>query len=188
MHPTFKNGTYVFVSKSIYGILLPNNVYEVPWVGTLLYYIIPNEKIDKTLKKPKKNRRVGEYVSIKRNDIIAFNNPAYPRSSMIKRCVAIPGDSIGEYIKGCTSPLITPFQVVPAKGYQLSAKNLTERELLNLQLNKSFRYSSCDSLFIALEDFYFVLGDNRMYSHDSRIWGLIPKSCIKGKCLFSFGF
>lgn len=115
-----------------------------------------------------------------KNDIIAFDNPAF-RTLNIKRCTALPGDSIPQY----KSLLISPFRVVPAKGDTISARELLPRALANLLENDYFQFNKEDSTFVALENFYFVLGDNRDCSDDSRLFGLVPESLILGKYLFS---
>lgn len=185
MYPTIKDNTYVCIMKSAYGIRLPKNVYEIPWLGTLLYYILPTSFIEESFKKEKKQSYLNGYSGIKRGDIIAFNTPTYKRSLSIKRCVAIPGDSIIEYTRNCKSPLITPFKTIPHKGDKVSAKKIGKRAIMNLLTNKSFHFIESDSTFLALEDFYFVIGDNIDHSDDSRLWGLVPQSAIIGKYLFS---
>jgi len=40
--------------------------------------------------------------------------------------------------------------------------------------------------YVFKKDYYFMIGDNRDNSHDSRAFGLIPKDCIEGKVIFSF--
>lgn len=186
MSPTLKDGEYVCVFKSSYGIRLPDNIYEIPWIGIFLNYVLPDEIVNNTLLRPRKSRIIGNYNKIERGDVIAVNNPLYVNTFAIKRCIAVPGDSLGPYTKKCTSPLITPFAVVPKKGDSLTVKNMNEREVLNMHRNSSFYFSVSDSTFIALEDFYYVEGDNYNNSHDSRIWGLIPQSCIIGEYLFKF--
>lgn len=185
MYPTIKDNTYVCIMKSAYGIRLPRNVYEIPWFGTLLYYIVPNAFIEKSFKQNKRQSYLNGYSRVTRGDIIAFSTPTYKRSLSIKRCVAIPGDSIIEHTKNCLSPLITPFKRVPRKGEKVSAKELGERAFMNLQTNNSFHFIESDSTFLVLEDCYFVLGDNIEHSDDSRLWGLVPQSSIVGKYLFS---
>lgn len=96
--------------KSAYGIRLPKNIYEIPWLGTLLYYIVPTPVIEDCFKQYKKQSYLSEHLIVKKGDIIAFKTPSYKHSLSIKRCVAIPGDSIIEYTKNCQSPLITPFK------------------------------------------------------------------------------
>ena len=65
MYPTIKDNTYVCIMKSAYGIRLPKNVYEIPWLGTLLYYILPTSFIEESFKKEKR----------KRNALIIFAKP-----------------------------------------------------------------------------------------------------------------
>lgn len=184
MMPNLQDKSFVVVLKCSYSIRLPRNIYEIPWLGNLLYYVIPNSLIDYTLHKNNKFHILMDISKVKRNDILIFNIPTYPRDFAAKRCIAIPGDNIEQYIKDCKSPLITPFHVIPHKGDTINKKYLSESEKKLLSKNIYFSYS--DEYFISQDDCYFVLGDNFSVSEDSRTWGVIPKSLIVGKVLFSF--
>jgi len=58
----------------------------------------------------------------------SFWNNLLQSNFIIKRCVALPGDSIVDYLKETHSPWITPFPIVPYKGMRVSEKMLNEIE------------------------------------------------------------
>lgn len=66
MYPTLKNGHYVFISKMAYGIRLPRNFFEIPWLGTAAYYCFSDNFIDKQLVKKKDYVKLGNYSSVKK--------------------------------------------------------------------------------------------------------------------------
>jgi signal peptidase I len=105
-----------------------------------------------------------EYSSPKRGDIIVFVYPRDPKKDFIKRVMALPGESvqiIGRtiYING--KPIRDPWGV------------WSENDLLRGNFGP----------VTVPQGHYFVLGDNRDNSMDSRYWGFVPKSNILGKAL-----
>lgn len=183
MNPTLQNGNYVFIYKCCEGIRLPRNLYEIPWIGTLAYYCTSDEFTNRVLDSTREKvfKRLGDFLPIKKGDIIAFNNPLLQSSFVIKRCIALPGDSIIRYLEETNSPWITPFSIVPYKGMKIPIDVLNEVEKRTMQKNRIFQYVEKDSAYIAKCDCYFVLGDNIRYSEDSRHYGVVPEYLIIGK-------
>jgi signal peptidase I len=103
---------------------------------------------------------------IDRGDIVVFWFPDDPSKSYIKRVIGLPGDTI-EVHEG----------IVRVNGRDI------EEHYLDPRLNLSHRSQS--ALYIK-PNYYFVMGDNRDNSSDSRIWGLVPKKYIYGKALFRY--
>jgi signal peptidase I len=108
-----------------------------------------------------------EYSSPKRGDIIVFVYPRDPKKDFIKRVMALPGESvqiIGRtiYING--KPIRDPWGV------------WSENDLLRGNFGP----------VTVPQGHYFVLGDNRDNSMDSRYWGFVPKSNILGKALIIY--
>lgn len=98
----------------------------------------------------------------KRGDVIIFQAPKTPQDDYIKRIIALPGEKItisngNVYING--SLLQEPY---------MSQKTLVDKKegILNITIGQNE---------------YFVMGDNRANSSDSRDWGLMPKDNIIGK-------
>lgn len=102
----------------------------------------------------------------KRSDVVIFYFPGETKLKYIKRIIALPGETIelknnGFYINGAR--LAEPYIPATYKTNVLVA-NQTQWTLK--------------------EDQYFVVGDNRENSNDSRVWGVLPKSEIIGKAYF----
>ena len=101
-----------------------------------------------------------------RGDVVIFRFPNDPSKYFIKRIVGLPGEVV-ELKNGCTTV------VDPATG---------DRETLNEEYLKKDKTD--DQLTITLSsDEYFVMGDNRGASSDSRMWGPVPRNNIVGRAL-----
>jgi signal peptidase I len=105
---------------------------------------------------------------IERGDIVVFWYPEDPSKSYIKRVIGLPGETI-EIREG----------TVLINGAPL------EENYLDPKSNLSAANRSMGTTLIKL-NYYFVMGDNRDNSSDSRIWGLVPKKYIYGKALFRY--
>jgi signal peptidase I len=98
-----------------------------------------------------------------RGDVIVFNYPKDTTQRFIKRVIGLPGETV--QIKSGKVDVIDNGKMI-----ELSEKYLPN----NLQT-----YPDTTSTLKANE--YFVMGDNREYSYDSRAWGVVPRSYIIGK-------
>ncbi len=111
-----------------------------------------------------------------RGDVVVFHAPARANCpsgtgcDYIKRVIGLPGETVevkdtdGIYIN--SKKLIEPY--IPA-DYVTLAGQYTRGQIITLSQNE-----------------YFVVGDNRMHSSDSRAWGPITKSEIVGKAFFRY--
>jgi signal peptidase I len=97
-----------------------------------------------------------------RGDVIVFQFPRDPQEDLVKRIIAVPGDVIS---------VIN--QAVIVNGVTLHETYINEDDPYNPY--PSFR----DSIIEPNE--YFVMGDNRGDSDDSRDWGLVPRQNIIGR-------
>ncbi|HLI69056.1 MAG TPA: signal peptidase I [Ktedonobacteraceae bacterium] len=105
----------------------------------------------------------------KRGDIIVFKAPPDPTEDYIKRVIGLPGDTIT--IKGTTVivdgvTLHETYVAAQNQGVPPGARTIT-------------------NLRVPPND-YFVLGDNRAISSDSRIWGFVPRANIIGRAAFVY--
>jgi signal peptidase I len=107
---------------------------------------------------------------IARGDTVVFWYPLDPAKSYIKRVVGVPGDRIR----------IDAGQVY-VNGRALLEDYVVDRDRLSWPSPPdSFRDRTVPS------GKYFVLGDNRMFSSDSRSWGFVPRENIYGKAVFAY--
>jgi len=119
---------------------------------------------------------------VKRLDILVFKFPEDPTRDFIKRVIGLPGDTVE--LKG--------------KTVYINGKPLEEpyvRFLFPDDLPAGVGLAGTDPRrkfgpVTVPPDMFFMMGDNRDNSEDSRFWGFMPRSYIKGKALFvyfSFG-
>jgi signal peptidase I len=104
----------------------------------------------------------------KRGEVVVFRYPKNPQDYFIKRVVALPGETI-EIIDGS----IFIYNEEKPEGFKLEE---------SLYLSENVQTYNSDTHSVALgDDEYFVLGDNRYSSKDSRNFGALNKSFITGK-------
>ena len=123
-----------------------------------------------------------------RGDVVIFRYPKNPETIYIKRVIGLPGETVR--IKD-GKVYITP---ETGSEFELSEKYL-DSEVRTYTLN-SISADNRDEEYIQKvgEKEYFVLGDNREHSSDSREWGFLPRSNIIGRVwltvtpLNKFGF
>ena len=101
------------------------------------------------------------FENLQRADIVLFHYPQDPAKSYFKRIIGLPGEVI-EISEGRVS--INGKSLVEA--YVNPANNLSSRSFGKISLST---------------DSFFVMGDNRDNSNDSRAWGPLPRSFIYGK-------
>lgn len=113
---------------------------------------------------------------IRRGDIMVFKFPEEPDRDFIKRTIGLPGDTIElknqtVFVNG--QPLTEPYAhylFPPA----------TDGQTDGFDLRRKFGPVTVP------EGHYFMMGDNRDDSQDSRFWGFLPQSYVKGRALFIY--
>jgi signal peptidase I len=120
----------------------------------------------------------------RRGDIVIFRSPERPTVDLVKRCVAVPGDSVQIVNK----ELFINGARVPDAGVaqHRDARVFPDRRTLPDQVRLRDQFGPLK----VPEGRYFCLGDNRDHSYDSRFWGTVPSHYLKGRALFiywSFG-
>jgi signal peptidase I len=100
-----------------------------------------------------------------RGDMVVFWYPSDPSKSFIKRVIGLPGDTI-EMEQGTV---------------YVNGEPLQEHYVLD-----EYRDPYSMAAVQVPEDSYFVLGDHRSSSSDSRNWGAVPRRFIYGKAVFVY--
>lgn len=152
MSPNLLSGDLIFVSKASYNIRLPFSSYEML-----------------KLRRPR------------RGEVVAFTLPDHTAETYVKRVVANEGDEVSlregilwvngkkvEYTEGVTQAAHT--------RWERSDTSATPYPVV-WEPERIANYGPVQ----VPQGHFFVLGDNRVKSVDSRSWGPVPYSCLKGK-------
>jgi len=142
---------------------------------------------------PFTHTRLPAIQSPKQGDVIVFRWPMNPSVNFVKRVVGVPGDTLlmhdGELIRNGHS-LQEPYvsHASPNTDPSTDAFNW-QRDYLVASLHASRVYwpsrNNWGPLVVPPGN-YFVLGDNRDNSLDSRYWGFVPDSLVRGRPLFVY--
>lgn len=133
------------------------------------------------------------YRRIQRDDIVVFHYPRDPQQHFVKRVIGLPGDRIRlrhkrVFVNGV--PQIEPFTVYSDHSEDIFRDEFPMGSRLTANIDTSW-YQQMDKLvddgqLIVPADHYFVMGDNRDDSSDSRYWGFVPKENIVGRPLLIY--
>ena len=195
---------WVELSKAFFPILvivlLLRSIIEpfrIPWpsmVPTLLPgdFILVN-KLAYGYRLPVVNHLVGKFKSPQTGDVVVFRYPMEPTTNYIKRVVGVPGDVIeyrekSLYING-KKLKYREAGIYNDTGAGGSANNTRKRkETLGavehdvLTEDRAYTYPCLvNGKFTVKKDEYFVMGDNRDNSGDSRYWCGVPKKNLVGR-------
>ena len=160
MMPTLLAGDFILVNKFAYGIRLPVLDTKIIPVG------LPE-----------------------RGDVLVFRYPKNPSIDYIKRVVGLPGDKVAYYNKQLFingEPAIqTGLGVYDAvgAGVSMAGAQMRSEDLTGIQHNILIdtQRGTVEGEFQVPEGRYFVMGDNRDNSNDSRYWGFVPEENLVGK-------
>jgi signal peptidase I len=164
MMPTLLIGDFILVNKFTYGVRLP---------------VL--------------NTKILENGAPERGDIVVFRFPKDPTVDYIKRVIGLPGDRIGYYRKQIYvngNPMKQTAMGLYAGGSQgagMEGESLFNEELGPVQhdiLMRAGEPSAREGEFIVPAGHYFVMGDNRDNSNDSRFWGAVPEANLVGRAFF----
>jgi signal peptidase I len=155
MKPTLIEGDFILVNKFNYGLRLPV-------IGTMIYPLgLPQ-----------------------RGDVLVFKYPEDPGINYIKRVVGLPGDTVryvdkrlqvnGQWIPQTLAAQLPPEQpMIEVFNEQLGA--------VNHQIWNTLGQGQRAGEWQVPVGHYFVMGDNRDNSRDSRAWGFVPDKLIVGR-------
>ena len=139
----------------------------------IVIFVIQPVKVEGTSMQPRLvdqerifvNRFIYRFEDIHRGDVVVFWYPRDTNKSFIKRVVAVPGDMV-EIRRG----------MLYINGIKVEEP----------YLKPEFRDYESFSRSVVPPDHYFVLGDHRNSSNDSRMWGFVPRNLIYGKAIFRY--
>ena len=178
MIPTLQIGDLILVNKYQYGIRLP---------------VL--------------NRTLLELAHPKRGDVIVFRYPHQPSQDYIKRVVGLPGDRVDYHdrqltINGTLVPMreveayFDPGRVENHLQYIETLGTVEHRAIFNdggsAPIHPAVQHTNRDACVYSAggvactvpPESYFVMGDNRDNSEDSRFWGFVPDRNIVGRAFF----
>jgi len=160
-------------------LLLRDLVFALMIAALVLVFVVQPVKVEGTSMLPRLHDGERIFVNkliyydeyrwapkIERGDIVVFWYPDDPSKSYIKRVVGLPGETV-EVREG----------TVYIDGLPLEEKYLDPQENLSTRSQPPVMIKP---------GYYYVMGDNRDNSSDSRSWGLVPKKYIYGKALLRY--
>lgn len=160
MMPTLLHGDFILVNKFTYGLRLPV-LHNKVWANKL-----PG-----------------------RGDVIVFRYPEKPTLDYIKRVIGLPGDRLEYrdkivYVNGEAMKQVD-LGIYIGKGRDAAMSGYNKRqESLNPvdhEILINDRRLSIDNSWTVPDRHYFVMGDNRDNSNDSRGWGMVPEQNLVGR-------
>ena len=129
------------------------------------------------------------YRRVRRGDIVVFHYPVNPSQHFVKRVIGVPGDRVrlvNKQVLVNGLPLKEPYARFSRPADDVFRDNFPRLDVMSgptpewwLQLRKLVE----DGQLIVPEGHYFVMGDNRDNSSDSRYWGFVPEANIIGRPL-----
>ena len=179
MVPTLLVGDLILVNKFHYGIRLP---------------VI--------------NKKIVDNKAVQRGDVMVFRYPPDPRVDYIKRVVGIPGDEVAYLnqklsINGQEVPVKAMAEFYDEDSLRVSPRfseklGTVEHSILvdprrgaffgsddkRFPFRENCRYSAEGVVCKVPQGHYFMMGDNRDNSQDSRFWGFVPDENIVGRAFF----
>lgn len=157
MIPTLYIGDFILVNKFAYGVKMP--VFNV---------------------------KLFEVDEPERGDVVVFKYPKDPSTDYIKRVIGLPGDRIAYsnkvlYVNGKkighvpVGAYTGPGELNPAQEYTENLEGV-EHNIIQIPSRPGL-----DTEYVVPQGHYFMMGDNRDNSNDSRYWGVVPEKYLVGK-------
>ena len=150
MEDTLLIGDHLFVNRFIYG----STAFEI-------------------------GRKTLPFRSVERGDIVVFRSPENPKLDLVKRCVAVGGDTV-RIIDG---QLFINGQAANDSSYAVHKNPDNDLGVYGdprVQLRDNY------GPYVVPAGHYFCMGDNRDNSNDSRYWGPVPESYLKGRAFMVY--
>jgi len=174
MENTLLVGDFLFVNKAIYG-----GEFQIPFTGLRF-------------------ARVPGYAAAHRDQVVVFRSveDSTPNLNIVKRIIGEGGDTlqmIADTVYRNGRPLAEPYALHLAVGSP-PEDPMRLRQIREIQLPRyvgpdpaSYHPTTHDwGPIVIPDDHYFVMGDNRDESYDSRFWGFLPRAHVVGRPLFIY--
>lgn len=166
MENTLLVGDFLLVNKMVYGAEIPGTELHLPG-----------------------------FTEPERGDIVVFEPPASAgqpaRTNYVKRIVGVPGDTLqmvdGTLLRN-SRQVEEPYVKNGVRARDLRSGDFNWQRSYLVRKNRRAYRPSRDNWgpLVVPPDSYFVMGDNRHNSQDSRYWGYVPEEAIKGKPLIIY--
>lgn len=133
------------------------------------------------------------YSDLKRGDIVVFHYPVDPSQHFVKRVIGLPGDHIlmrDKTVFVNDEALPERYAIHVPGDHNLYRDNFPSEVDLTGQVDAGWRKDMENRLqygeLVVPPNEYFVMGDNRDHSLDSRYWGFVPRANIVGRPLLIY--
>ncbi len=161
MENTLLVGDFLLVNKAVYGAEIPGTSIHLP-----------------------------AFEQPERGDVIVFVPPDYPNKNYVKRLVGVPGDTLEMIHKQLFldgHPVHEPYvRYIDRRGDVVHPDMRWQSNYLSAAPQGDHPTRDNWGPLVVPPDSFFVLGDNRDNSEDSRYWGFVPRSAILGKPWFVY--
>ncbi len=168
MMPTLLTGDFIYVNKFAYGLKMPVTHDTLVEIG-----------------------------HPERGDVVVFRFPKDQKQDYIKRVIGLPGDEVfydqrskSIYINGelvsqeAQGPYTGFHDDIDPQGLNLMTEQLGDKEAHMMLIHNGYYNQFAHLKLKVPEGHYFVMGDNRDHSSDSRVWGLVPERNLVGEAKF----
>jgi signal peptidase I len=156
MERTLLIGDHIIVNKLIYGLRMPDSIFGLTPFADEIPY----------------GKYLFQFEPVHRGDVVVFVYPEDPTKDFIKRVVAVPGDTVSVkqgdlYLNGArVDAPYTRYEIPPGD------RSTSPRDTLEPTVIQPGQY--------------FMMGDNRDRSYDSRFWGPASRDAIEGRAMFIY--
>ena len=135
------------------------------------------------LRSPFSDSWIIKFQQPSRGDVVVFKYPENKNIFFIKRLIGLPGDKIT--VNGMSLKVNDQlYELDPDSEDNIFVENNNQKKYKIIFLNddsSSELASPKEKQFLVPPDSYFVMGDNRYNSHDSRFWGFVPDQLLIGR-------